>query len=357
MSAPFYVFVHEYFCGGGARCGDPPGGLAAEALGMLWALLADFRAWGGVRTAAALDPRFEERIPGLNRNTLPADEVVRVPPGKYDAVFLDLVSRCDAALVIAPETGGILSGLSGRVESAGKLLLGSGASAAAVAGDKESCDRIFRAAGLPALETSVSGFDCAERAAREIGFPLVVKPPDGVGSEGVCLAGSGSDIPAALACARRVASRDAVLLQPYVSGIHASVSLLVGGGRCLPLSLNRQRIRPGIPFEYRGVEVPFGHPRIRDAFDLARSAARLIPGLNGYVGVDLILADDSVRLVEINPRLTTSYIGLRQVAGINPARMIFEACARQSLPQRVPLEGRVAVVKDDPGSWGLKPSG
>jgi predicted ATP-grasp superfamily ATP-dependent carboligase len=71
------------------------------------------------------------------------------------------------------------------------------------------------------------------------------------------------------------------------------------------------------------------------------------------VGVDLILADDSVQLVEINPRLTTSYIGLRQVAGMNPAGLIFDACTRQSLPESVPLDGRVVVVKDDPASWGI----
>ena len=101
--------------------------------------------------------------------------------------------------------------------------------------------------------------------------------------------------------------------------------------------------------------MPLSHPKILNARDLASSASKLIPGLNGYVGVDMILTDGSFQLVEINPRLTTSYIGLRQVARMNPAKMIFEACIREILPDRVPLEGRVIVMKDDPNSWGLEP--
>jgi predicted ATP-grasp superfamily ATP-dependent carboligase len=356
MSVPSNVFVYEYFSGGGSPDGNVPDGLAAEALGMLGALLADFQKWDAVRTVTILDPRFENRIPGLNRHTLPADEVVCASPDEHDAVFLSLLGCCEAALVVGPETDRILSGLSRGVESAGIPLLGSSASAAATAGDKEACSRIFCSANLPAVESCIAGFDSAEQTAEEKGFPLVFKPLDGIGSEGVCLVGDRLDIAEALSRVRRATAHDRILLQPFIDGIHASVSLLVAGGRCLPLSLNLQLIRPGMPFDYRGCEVPFDHPKIQNAWDLACSASNLIPGLNGYVGVDMILADDSFRLVEINPRLTTSYIGLRQVSRLNPAKMIFEACTRNILPDRVPLEGRVVVVKDDPDSWGWKPA-
>jgi hypothetical protein len=72
MSSALTVFVYEYFAGGGCPEGDLPAGLASEALGMLWAVLREFRDWGKVRTVAALDRRFEQRIPGLDRGTLPA---------------------------------------------------------------------------------------------------------------------------------------------------------------------------------------------------------------------------------------------------------------------------------------------
>ena len=34
-------------------------------------------------------------------------------------------------------------------------------------------------------------------------------------------------------------------------------------------------------------------------------------GLRGYVGVDVVLGQDKLYVVDVNPRLTTSYVGLR----------------------------------------------
>jgi predicted ATP-grasp superfamily ATP-dependent carboligase len=354
MAVPLNLLVYEYFTGGGFPEGDLPRGLAEEALGMLWALLDDFQDWGAVRTVTALDPRFEERIPGLNRHTLPADKVVPASPNEHKDIFLSLLKVCDGALIIAPESEGILSGLLAEVEREGIRLLGSSASATALAGNKEACGKTLSLANLPVPETCAADFSSAVKFAERIGYPLVLKPLDGVSCEGVCLVTSPADIPAALASLRKVSSRERFLVQSFIDGIHASVSLLVADGRSLPLSLNRQLIRMGIQFEYLGSEVPFDHATAGYAIQLASSAVSRFPGLKGYVGVDLIIAGDSVRLIEINPRLTTSYIGLRQVSRTNPAKGIYEACVRGILPESFPLAGRVVAVKNDPGSWRLK---
>jgi len=115
-----------------------PGGLAAEALGMLWAVLQDFRQWGAVRTITALDPRFEQSVPGLSRKTLPADEVIWAEVGDHEEVYLSLLKRCDAVLVIAPETDGILSRLAEQAETEGIPLLGCSTAAVATAGIRQS---------------------------------------------------------------------------------------------------------------------------------------------------------------------------------------------------------------------------
>ncbi len=67
-----------------------------------------------------------------------------------------------------------------------------------------------------------------------------------------------------------------------------------------------------------------------------------------------MLAEDHVELIEINPRVTTSYIGLRQVATMNLAQAIWDACMNGVLPDCFPLNGEVVIRKDDPGSWGLR---
>ena len=352
MSFVSTVLIYEFFTGGGCPTGTLPYGLATEALGMLWASLTDFRRLN-VRTIAALDSRFEHRIPGLNRKTLPADEVVSALPGAYQSICLSLLKRCDAALIIAPETDGILSELAAQAEMAGKVLLGSSASAAALAGDKAACGRIFRQAKLPNPKTCTASFSSAPQMARQMGYPLVIKPMDGVGSEGVCMADDPSDLSSILQTVRKATSHKRILLQSYADGIPVSVSLLVAEGRCLPLSLNYQMVDVGSPFQYQGSRVPFHHQAGGYALELASAAVNAIPGLKGYVGVDLILKGDSAQLIEINPRLTTSYIGLRQVAQTNLAQAIWDACGEGILPDPIPLVGQAVIKKDDPCTWGL----
>jgi len=49
-----------------------------------------------------------------------------------------------------------------------------------------------------------------------------------------------------------------------------------------------------------------------------------IPGLYGYLGIDVLIPDaapETPLLVEINPRLTTSYTGYRQLCRDNLAAM------------------------------------
>jgi predicted ATP-grasp superfamily ATP-dependent carboligase len=62
---------------------------------------------------------------------------------------------------------------------------------------------------------------------------------------------------------------------------------------------------------------------------LARQALAALPPAHGYVGVDLVLgaasdgAGDAV--IEVNPRLTTSYVGLRAAVRQNLARAMLQA--------------------------------
>ncbi len=315
---------------------------------MVEAVLADFRAWGVVRTITTLDIRLRDLA-------LPADEVVQVAPGRHEEIFSSLLARSDAALVIAPETDGILAGLNATVEIAGIQLLGSSVAAVAATGDKAASYELFRRAGLPTPLTRAVGFAAAQRAAGEMGYPLVAKPADGVGCEGVCLVAGPDELGQALALLRHATRREEILLQTFVAGTHASVSLLVSEGRSLPLSLNGQEIVAGCPFAYQGGTVPLIHPAAERAFVVARTAVGLVPGLLGYVGVDLVLTQEEAFLIEINPRLTTSYVGLRQVLQLNLARAIWDACRRGTLPQDVRLAGQVTFAKDGRLSSPISP--
>jgi tyramine---L-glutamate ligase len=347
------VLIYEYFTGGGCPPGELPRGLAEEALGMLWALVTDFHRWGAVRIMTALDPRFEEYMPGFNRATLHADEIVMTTPGNYLNVYESLLQRCDAVWVIAPETGDILATLISLAEKAGIPHLGSNSAAARTAGNKAECARIFLDHDLPAPMTLIADRATAFEKALQIGFPLIIKPIDGVGCEGVCRANSMGELTVRLQQAYLATAHEHVLLQSYVRGIPASVSLLVTDGETCFLSLNRQLMQSIGKLHYSGSRVPYRHVLKAEAWNAARSAVDLIGGLRGYVGVDLVLTKQGIQLIEINPRLTTSYLGLRQVTKVNLVQAVWNVCMHNSLPAVIPLCGKVVIKKDVPDTWGM----
>jgi predicted ATP-grasp superfamily ATP-dependent carboligase len=343
MVSPPKIFVHEFISGGGWPEDELPPGLVGEGYAILWALLSDFQAWGAARTITTLDTRLWPR-----RDKLPASEIVALRPAEYEAGFQSILSQCDAALIVAPETGGVLARLSAKAQKAGTHLLGCSPKAIALAGDKAACDRIFRKAGLPTPLTRIVRPSVASQAAAELGYSLVVKPLDGVGCEGLSLVNSLEQLQPAVEAARKTSQRKEILLQSFMSGNHASISLLASSKGLLPLSLNGQRIEAGRPFRYLGGVIPYSHPAAQQALELAQAAARLMPGLRGYFGVDLVLGPESGTIIEINPRITSSYIGLRRVLKANLAELIWNACILDILPEHVDLAGQAVFDKGDP---------
>jgi hypothetical protein len=308
---------------------------------MLQAVLTDFQRWGEFPTVTTLDAR-------LDWTMVPADRVHRVVPGEHGRIFPTLVSQSMAALVIAPETAGVLASLSRVVERLDVLLLGSSSEAVEIAGDKWACYRRFCDAGLPAPRTRHAYFGQQPAdATDDLRYPLIVKPVDGAGCDGVFLVRTRAEFPGALDRLQAATWRDDYLAAEYVSGVHASVSLLVARTSSQPLTLNGQDIVvTGNRLIYRGGTVPLEHPLCERAFEVAVRAASLISGLRGYVGVDLVLTDREAFVIEINPRLTTSAIGVRQAVDLNLAEALWRACVTDQLPGRLKVHSRATFAKD-----------
>lgn len=152
---------------------------------------------------------------------------------------------------------------------------------------------------------------------------MVIKPADGVACQGVKLLNSFEDFKKELNSIKT--SLNYVLLQDFIHGQPCSVSLISNGSKAIPISLNLQKIKfDELGFEYGGGKVPWDHPLKYEAMQVAKKAVESIKGLKGYVGVDLILAD-KVYLLEINSRLTTPYVALRNLTDFNMVMAIINA--------------------------------
>jgi predicted ATP-grasp superfamily ATP-dependent carboligase len=125
----------------------------------------------------------------------------------------------------------------------------------------------------------------------------------------------------------------------------ASVALLCGKGARAPLAPCAQRLSDDGRFRYLGGKLPLAGGLAARATTLATRALDAMPVAVGYVGVDLVLGRDPHGsedvVIEINPRLTTSYVGLRAAADVNLAQAMVAIAAGDSRPitfQSRPLE-------------------
>jgi predicted ATP-grasp superfamily ATP-dependent carboligase len=234
-------------------------------------------------------------------------------------------------LVIAPERGGLLARLSRIVEEGHRPLLGPSSAAVRLATDKARVHEVLTAAGLPSPGTEILPFARARAILGARRPPFVVKPRDGFGTEGVVIVRRMDQIDGALEAVRSATRRRDFLFQEAIMGEPASVSVIVCEAgrsrsdrlRLLPLGLNRQHMIQENGLTYAGGEAGWHHPMEGEATAIAcealRALSRRTSGWRGYVGVDLILGRDGPRVLEVNPRFTTSYIGLRRIVRGNLA--------------------------------------
>ncbi len=309
------LLVCEYVTGGGF-CGKPvPPGLWDEGDSMRRSLVKDLVALGPHHVTAIVEPRVATADPGSSVIRLSRD-------GELWSHLPALLGPFDCFWPIAPETGAALRRLTALAEAAGRSVIGSPRDTVALAGSKlETADHLA-AAGLPVVPTRRLGASLPESATG-----WVVKPDDGAGAEDARLFTSRPALDAWLA-GRGDAAR--FVVQPHVEGSPASLSLLCQAGEAWVLACNSQIVSvEGGCLRYHGGVVG-GLEHRRPVFQaLAAGIARALPGLWGYVGVDLIDRDDGPLVLEVNPRLTTSYVALGRALGFNPAGLVLELLKRK----------------------------
>jgi predicted ATP-grasp superfamily ATP-dependent carboligase len=310
------IFVYEHITGGGTyvdtALGRPCGSLLAEGSAMLRALVADFELLDGVEVVFLRDARLTGL--GIDGNE---GRIVR-SVSEYWQAFDQTAAESDGTLVVAPEIGGALLRCCQTVVDAGGRLVSPGPSAVAIASNKFTLQRRLRDEDVPVPQ--------ARRVAigdpPPVGFPFpaVIKPVDGAGSMGVRLIRSADE----WSWEANPSEQQGWLLQQYRHGTPASVALLCCPSGVHPLIPCRQRFDGSERFAYRGGSLPLEPQLAKRAVRLAvRATQRALPGVVGYLGVDLMLGGDPSGgedvVIEINPRVTTSYVGLRAAANTNLA--------------------------------------
>lgn len=300
------LFLYEYATA--LPCLDLPDSIRREGRAMFEAVQADAMA-----------------IQGVDLLTLSSEAAEQ-----EEASFRRLVELADWSLIIAPETEGLLLERCRWVAEAGGKYLGPSLDAVSRTGDKWQTYRCWQEKGVPTPETW-----CREnRGEASESTPEACLPRTEPRYVRKLRDGAGSCAMSFVPCPQPNAD-PRWLYQEYCPGLAVSVAFLVGPGSCVPLLPALQQLTDDGSFHYRGGEIPLPPALAHRCLTLSTRALAAISGMGGFVGVDLVLgaAPDGSQdyAIEINPRLTTSYVGLRALAADNLVELMLRMAAGEQV--------------------------
>ena len=301
------IFVCEFITAGGFNHADLTENLVREGELMRDALLRDLSHLP-YYTTTTVDARLSKPPHCHDYIEINADDDVW-------QIWAQQISQADAVWLIAPETDGLLKKLTQLAVLQGKLVLGCGLASIEIFTLKMASYLALTNAKIPTISTynfqnwlNMDG-------------KWVVKPDDGAGCSETLYFEQAHAITDWFLTHNKANTH---VIQPYIEGIAASISCVMHDGFAHMLSCNKQLIAmENCAFNYAGSQIN-GMQHYWDAFELlAQKIAECNMDLNGYIGIDVIITpDDEIVVVEINPRLTTSYVGLAQATGQNPAALM-----------------------------------
>jgi predicted ATP-grasp superfamily ATP-dependent carboligase len=253
-------------------------------------------------------------------------DVVLPEAGDFVSEIERLAPGCDMGLVIAPDH--LLSKYTQILEQHTHNL-GCGFMTVALCANKVQTQRILSQHGVAVPGKAGSG-------------RRVIKPVKGCGALGVRLADGEPG--------------EGEFAERYIDGEHYSVSIVANrviGDACqyftgnppAVLAVNRQDVRvddDGV-FRYHGGETPVHPGREREIVDAALKAVEVL-GCQGYCGIDMVVSD-KVYVVDVNPRITTSLVGIAACMEEEIADLLVAASKGQG-PAEVHLKGKVRFDKN-----------
>lgn len=343
------ILVCEFITAGGLRDtyfgGDGktlPASLLQEGSMMRDALLRDLSALNQYDLLAMHDAR----LPSASL----AHQNIAIASDDFRSALKKAIQQADYVWLIAPETDATLIELTEiclaeEEKENGAIFLGCGYNATLTGTSKTLCFEALQQAGIYTL--SVFGGDdllteaVFTQAEKLTASQWVAKPEDGAGCAGIRLF---DDLSALRDWLVENTIAENYLAQPYQAGVAASISMLCRDGKAWVLSCNTQLVEiENGHFRLAGVVVN-GQAQYWQRFEtIARKIAQILPDVLGYVGVDVIIdtENDKIYVLEINPRLTTSYVGLAEALALNPAKLLLDGML--SSPFVMPKIGKNVV--------------
>jgi len=351
------IFIFEFVSGGGFNQVDIPPSLYSEGFAMLRTIIADFRKLGFQITTL-----LDFRINFLSQY-LEADKIKLVRMNDdYIKLYTECLNECIYCFIIAPEFSNHLYNLTKIAKDNKKLILSIDLDGIVLGAHKLKTYDFFlenkvntpKTYRIP-LKKKYFDLEFVLQKFNILGSPIIIKPEDGVGSESLFYFETKAQIIHFFEDSNHKLdpSRN-YILQEYIDGEDLSASIINYVSSKKPeamnqiiLSINAQivKFKDSINDSINDSIYLGGFTPVVDYELLKDSLEKILKSMDfssfrGYFGIDFIKkADNSIYFIEINPRLTTSYIGIRNILDYNPLEMIFNQDKPSLNVNKLPHQG------------------
>ncbi|WP_428354137.1 ATP-grasp domain-containing protein [Methyloprofundus sp.] len=315
------LLVFEFITGGGFINQPLPASLLQEGHLMRKALLDDLGCIENLEVLVLQDARLDQNDVELKA----AWQTIIISQQMDLQALLSGQVEYDAVYLIAPETDGVLAFWCQFFNQQGKKLYTSGQQAVGLCQDKLATSTLLQNAGIACVPTSsydnLTGYRHGS---------WVIKVNDSVGCDQVYFLQTQQDWKCVLP---RLQADKSYIVQPFIPGKSLSLSCLFYQGQAYFLCCNQQHlVVEQQQFVLSACTVNIANQNRHKYHKLCEQIAKAMPQLFGYAGIDFIETDTGeVLILEINPRLTTSYAGIKAALGINVAELVL------NLPIQAPV--------------------
>ncbi len=305
-----------------------------------------------IRTAKAMGIKTVAIYSDADANSnhvVMADEAVAIGPPPSNMSYL----KADSIIAAAKATGaeaihpgfGFLSENAEfveAVETAGLVFIGPGAEAIRLMGDKITSKTLAVKAGvsvIPGTEGAVSDIDIASKAAKDIGYPVMIKASAGGGGKGMRIAHDERELREAMPQAQNEARAsfgdDRVFIEKFVTRPrHIEIQVLGDshghvvylGERECSLQRRHQKVfeEAPSPFISEKTRVAMG----QQAVDLAKAVGYQSAGTVEFI----VGADEDFYFLEMNTRLQVEHPVTELVFDIDLVEWMIRIAAGEDLP-------------------------
>ncbi len=278
-----------------------------------------------------------------------ADEAVRIGPAPSAESYLKLenileAARCVGADAVHPGYGFLSENaeFAEACAAAGLTFVGPPAEVIRRMGSKIEAKRVLAGAEVPVIPgVSGEGLSDAQIAkeARRVGFPLLVKASAGGGGRGMRLVHKASELPEALAAARREAASafgdDTLLVERYLEAPrHIEVQILGDAhGRVIHCFERECSIQRRYQKVIEEAPSPAVDAELRERLGAAAVAAGQALGYVGAGTVEFLLdRSGEFYFLEVNTRLQVEHPVTEAVTGLDLVRLQLEIARGEPLP-------------------------